>query len=92
MRDVFSAVGWKRLLGNHSVDAALTGGVLTGEEKLELQPAAEADDHGIGNITRSSGVTVEKELARNVGVRVVWMETVKPSGMAAKTSTEERTV
>src|SRR5260370_1714596 len=45
-----------RQLGNDSVDAVVTGDVLTGEEKLELLPPAEADDPGTRNITESSGV------------------------------------
>src|SRR6266480_5542337 len=47
----------------HSVDAVLTGCVPTGEKKLELQPPAEADDHGVRNITGSSGGPVGQERA-----------------------------
>ena len=47
----------------HSVDAVLTGEVPAGEEKLEVQPSAEADDHRVGNITGSSGVSVGQQLA-----------------------------
>src|SRR5437016_548974 len=50
-------------LGNHSVDAVLTGGVSTGEEKLEVQPSTEADDHRIGHITRSSVISIGEQFA-----------------------------
>ena len=43
----------------HSVDALHAGCIPTGEEKLELEPSAEADEHGVRNITGSSGVLVE---------------------------------
>src|SRR6266480_152353 len=52
-----------RQLGNDSVDAVGIGDVLTGEEKLELQPPAEADDHGVRNITGSSGIPVGQQFA-----------------------------
>jgi len=52
-----------RQLGNDSVDAVPTGCVPTGEEKLELLPRAEVDNHGIRNITRSSGVAVGQQFA-----------------------------
>jgi len=39
--------------------------VLTGEEKLELQPRAEADEYGVRNITGSSIVPVGQQFARH---------------------------
>jgi hypothetical protein len=45
-------------LGNHRVDAIVSGQVRASEEELELQPSAEADDHGVRNITSSSGISI----------------------------------
>ncbi len=39
-------VSWKPLLRYYRVDAVLAGEVHASEEKLEIQPAAKADDHG----------------------------------------------
>lgn len=44
--------------GDHGVDAVLAGEVPTGEEELEVQPPAEADDNGARDIAGSSGVSV----------------------------------
>src|SRR5271156_3017948 len=67
---VYGSLRWRRVpggdragLSNHSVDAVLTGEVLTGEEKLEVQPTAEPDDHWVRNITESSGVPIGQQLA-----------------------------
>ena len=63
-------VGSMPLLGNHSVDAVLAGEVPTGEEKLEVQPPAEADDHGARHITGSSGVPVGQQPAGYGRIRI----------------------
>ena len=47
----------------HGVDAVLTGEVATGEEKLEVQPPAEPDDHGSETLPGGSGVPVGQQLA-----------------------------
>src|SRR5262249_13741826 len=47
----------------HRVDAVLADEVFAGEEKLEVQPATEADNHGARNIAEGSSVAVGKQLA-----------------------------
>src|SRR5713101_3452872 len=46
-----------------SVDAVRTGDVRTGEEKREVQPPAEPDDHWTRNIPGRSGVPIGQQLA-----------------------------
>src|SRR5258706_302260 len=49
-------------LGNDSVDAVAAGQIRASEEKLEVLPSAEAYDHRIRNIPRSSRVPVGQQL------------------------------